>query len=75
LNTIASPAALLPGPLVTRVRSRTEENVDSDRVAGLKVHPVFGWELEAARMFVHDATQAEIARWRAQEWSRIKGGR
>src|SRR5215207_1851051 len=29
LNAIASPAALLPGPLVTRVRSRTEEKVDS----------------------------------------------
>jgi len=29
LNAIASPAALEPGPLVTRVRSRTEEKVDS----------------------------------------------
>src|SRR4029450_329282 len=29
LNAIASPAALLPGPLVTRVRARTGEKVDS----------------------------------------------
>ena len=29
LNAIANPAALEPGPLVTRVRSRTVEKVDS----------------------------------------------
>ena len=29
MKAIASPAALEPGPLVTRVRSRTDEKVDS----------------------------------------------
>jgi hypothetical protein len=32
LNTIASPACLLPGPLVTRVVARTGEKVDSRRI-------------------------------------------
>src|SRR5436190_10925074 len=44
LNTIASPAARLPGPLVTLVRSRTVAKVDSI-VARLEVHPVFGGEV------------------------------
>jgi hypothetical protein len=35
LNTIASPAAREPGPLVTLVRSRTVEKVDSIVISSL----------------------------------------
>jgi len=51
LNTIASPACLLPGPLVTRVRARTGENVLSmGLVTGMKgggcrLRPPIGWSV------------------------------
>ncbi len=42
LNAIAIPAALDPGPLVTRCRNRTVAKGRFDRVGGAQVDPVFG---------------------------------
>jgi hypothetical protein len=46
---MASPAAREPGPLVTRVRSLTVENVDPYRVGRLEVDPVLGREVRPDR--------------------------
>src|SRR6266516_4413538 len=52
LNTMASPAARLPGPLVTLVRSRTVAKGGLDWITGLEVDPVFGGESEEGQQLV-----------------------
>jgi hypothetical protein len=57
LNTIASPAARLPGPLVTLVRSRTVAKVDSMGLLVFQVHPVLGGEIVEGQQLlgvIHD---------------------
>jgi transposase len=54
-----------------------------ERLTGVGYHPGhgwrllrgLGWSLQRPARRARERDEAEIARWRAQEWPRIKGGR
>jgi transposase len=54
-----------------------------ERLTGVRYHPGHGWRLlrrlgwsaQRPTRRAAERDEAEIARWRAQEWPRIKGGR
>jgi transposase len=54
-----------------------------ERLTGVRYHPGhgwrllrrLGWSLQRPARRASERDEAEIARWRAQEWPRIKGGR
>jgi transposase len=54
-----------------------------ERLTGVRYHPGhvwrllrrLGWSVQRPARVASERDEAEIARWRAQEWPRIKGGR